>query len=114
MNEKSLKKWFEEKSERLKWKIHTMTEWCNENREVLIVFGPVLFGSIMEIVKVSIRYKTGRDEKRLKDRYIYDRSNGHYYELKRKPKNSEWLQIEQRKLNGESIGWILNDMHLLK
>ena len=71
-------------------------------------------GGIIEIAKISTKRYTVNEEKALKERYIYDRSTGHYYEMKRKPKSSEWLQIEQRKQNGETLGWILNDMKLLK
>lgn len=111
---KTFKEWFNEKQEWAKWKIHTATEWCRDNKETVIVFGPVLLGSIVEICKISSKRHTVNDEKKLKERYIYDRSCGHYWELKREPKKSEWLQIDQRKNNGEALGEILNDMRLLK
>lgn len=88
--------------------------WAKENKETLIVFGPVLVGSLVEMVKVVSRSSTIRENKRLKDNYIYDRSAGHYYEAKRKLKNKEWLQVDERHKNGESIGDILSDMGLLK
>lgn len=112
--EKTLKKWFEEKSEQAKLKVQAATDWCKRNKEAVIVFGPVILGSLVEIAKISTKHHMVNEEKALKDRYIYDRSSGHYYELRRKPKNSEWIQIEQRKQNGESLGMILNDMRLLK
>lgn len=89
-------------------------DWCKEHKEAIIVFGPAIMGGIVEILKIQTKCHTVNEEKALKDQYIYDRSSGHYYELKRKPKNREWLQIDQRKQNGESLGWILNDMKLLK
>jgi hypothetical protein len=55
-----------------------------------------------------------KQEAHLKDEYIYDRSNGHYYELRRKIKSSEWQMIDQRKREGEMLGDILQDMRLLK
>lgn len=111
---KTLKEWLEEKSEEAKWKIHDVTEWCKENKESIIVFGPAIVSGIIEIAKISTKRRTVNDEKVLKDRYIYDRSSGHYYELKRKPKNSEWIQIDERRRHGEPLSWILNDMGLLK
>lgn len=111
---KTFKEWFDEKQEWAKWKLHAATEWCKTHKEAIIVFGPVVMGGIIEIAKISTKRHTVNEEKVLKDRYIYDRSTGHYYELRRKPKSSEWLQIEQRKQNGETLGWILNDMRLLK
>lgn len=94
--------------------VGTAVDWCKEHKEAIIVFGPVVMGGIVEILKIQTKYHTVNEEKALKDRYIYDRSSGHYYELKRKPKNSDWIKIDQRKQNGESLGWILNDMKLLK
>lgn len=111
---KPFKEWLDEKSEWAKWKLHCAVEWCKDHKETIIVFGPVIMGGIIEICKISAKSHTVSEEKALKDRYIYDRSTGHYYELRRKPKTSEWLMIEQRKQNGESLGWILNDMRLLK
>lgn len=111
---KTLKEWFHEKSEQAKWKTHEAIDWCKGHKEAIIVFGPVIMGGIVEMAKISTKRHTVKEEKALKERYIYDRSNGHYYELKRKPKSSEWLQIEQRKQNGETLGWILDDMRLLK
>ena len=111
---KTLKEWFEEKSDWAKWNAQAAVDWCRQHKEAIIVFEPVIMGGIIEIAKISTKRHTVNEEKALKERYIYDRSTGHYYELKRKPKSSEWLQIEQRKQNGETLGWILNDMGLLK
>lgn len=111
---KTLKEKFEAFSEEAKWKAHRAAEWCRNNKDAVLLFGPVIAGGIIEMIRVTNRNHVLKEEKALKDRYIYDRSTGHYYELKRKPKNSEWLQIEQRKTNGESIGEILYDMGLLK
>lgn len=111
---KTFKEWLEEKSDWAKWKIHCASEWCKEHKESVIVFGPVIMGGIIEILKISTKRHVVNEEKALKERYIYDRSTGHYYELKRQPKSREWLMIEQRKQNGETLGVILNDMRLLK
>lgn len=115
MNEKkTFKEWFDEKQGMAKWKLHNAVEWCRDHKEVIVVFGPVLIGSVAEMAKILTKKQTINEEKALKDRYIYDSSTRHYYELKRKPKNSEWLQIDQRVTNGEMLGWVLNDMKLLK
>lgn len=111
---KTFKEWLDEKSDMAKWKLHCAVEWCKEHKETVIVFGPVILGGIIEIIKISNKRHVVNEEKALKERYIYDRSTGHYYELKRQPKSREWLMIEQRKRNGETLGWILNDMRLLK
>lgn len=111
---KTLKEWLEEKSDLAKWRVQAILDWCKDHKEAIIVFGPVLASGIVEIAKISTKRHTVKEEKSLKENYVYDLSNGHYYEMKRQPKSSEWLQIDQRKQNGESLGWILNDMNLLK
>ena len=87
---------------------------AKENKEVLIVFGPVAIGAMVEIGKAMNRSSTMRTNKRLRENYVYDRSAGHYYETKRKLKNKEWLQFDERRDQGEPVGRILNDMGLLK
>ena len=103
---KTLKEWFEEKSEWAKWKAQAAVDWCKEHKEAIIVFGPTIMGGIIEIAKISTKRHTVNEEKALKDRYIYDRSTGHYYEMKRKPKSSEWLQIEQTDVSRMVKLWV--------
>lgn len=111
---KTFKERFNEKQEWAKLKLVCAAEWCKDHKEAIIVFGPAIMGGIIEIAKISSKRNMVNEEKALKERYVYDRSAGHYFELKRQPKSSEWLQIEQRKMNGETLGAILNDMGILK
>ena len=55
-----------------------------------------------------------KTEQESKEIYCYDRSLGHYWELKRKLTNSDWMKINSRKANGESLADILTDMDVLK
>jgi len=50
----------------------------------------------------------------LKDLYCYDRSLGHYWKLRRELTNSEWVEIDQRKQNGERLADILDELKALK
>ena len=75
---------------------------------------PVLVSGTIELVKIVAKSKNTGEEKRLKENYIYDRSAGHYYELKRQPTASEWMSIDHRKSDGEMLGDILDDMRILK
>lgn len=111
---KTLKEWIDEKTDFAKWKFHEAKEWCKQNKGVIVLIAPPIIGGFIEIIKISTKNHVVNEEKSLKERYIYDHSAGHYYELKRKPKNSEYLQIDQRKQNGETLGEILSDMRLLK
>lgn len=96
-----------------KW-IH-FSNWCGQNKEMVIAVTPVLVSGTIELVKVVIRNKATSEERKLKDNYIYDRSSGHYYETRRKPKSSEWREIDYRhKILDQPLGEVLNDMRLLK
>ena len=111
---RTFKEWKEDTKEALRAKAQDAVEFCSRHKEVIIVFGPVVIGTSMEILKSITKRHNLKEEKDLKDKYIYDRSAGHYYELKRKPKQSEWRLIDERKNNGESYGQILSTMRLLK
>lgn len=111
---KTLKERIGDFSDLAKSKVQNATDWCKNHKEVIVVFGPVIISGVLEFIKISAKKSSVKEEKMLKDRYIYDRSQGHYYEIIRKPKSSEWIQIDQRKQNGEALGCILDDMGLLK
>ena len=49
-----------------------------------------------------------------KNKYVYDRSTGRYYEVKRELKPKDFLKIEELKEQGKEMVEILNDMKLLK
>lgn len=97
-----------------KRKYYQTVDWCKDNKEASIVLGTVLVKGTVEMIKITSRSGRIREEQRLKDRYIYDHSSGHYYELRRKLRSSEWVEIDLRKRNGESLGAILRDMRVLK
>lgn len=107
-------KWFAKLKRQAGEKWDGVKTWCRIHQGEIIVFGPMIAGGLIEIIKIGTRKHTVSEEKALKDRYIYDRSGGHYYELRRKPKNSEWIEIEERRNQGQNLGVILRDMRLLK
>lgn len=91
-------------------------EWCSENKEVIIALAPTMIAGSIELIKIAVKGSYVKEEKRLKDMYIYDRTSGHYYELCRKPTNKEWLAFEEirfRNLNART-GEILKQMGLIK
>lgn len=95
--------------------LYRTKEWCSDNKEAIIALAPTLIAGSIELIKIAARKGYVAEEKRLKDNYIYDRMNGHYYELCRKPTVKEWLMIDERRNRGfESVGNILLDMKLLK
>jgi len=100
--------------QRTKEKIELTCDWCKRHKETLVVLIPVVVSGTVELVKVVAKSKNQKEERVLKENFIYDRQHGHYYELKRAPKSSEWRMIDMRKGEGESLGDILADMRILK
>lgn len=98
MEEKTLKQWIEEGSEWAKGKVHNGLEHFNEHKEeISVLLSPLLIGGFIGTCKLLAKHRESKEEKFIKEWYIYDRSNGHCYELKKKPENSEWLQMDEYK-----------------
>lgn len=97
-----------------KQKYYKIKDWCHDHPSEAVALTTVFMSGTIEMIRVVAKNKNISEEKQLKENYIYDRSAGHYYELKRQPKSSEWRMIDHRKAEGESLGDILNDMRILK
>lgn len=112
---KKLKKKAErrERWERIKKTCIDVKDWCIDNPEKSIPLGSVILGGGAKLVKTLHRNHNLKEQKDLKELYVYDRSLGHYWKVKRPLKNSEWEQINNRKRNGESLGDILSSLRLL-
>lgn len=89
-------------------------DWASKHKTEVIAGLTIAVPAVVDIVKIVAKKGANDDERELKERFVYDRSKGHYYETKRKLKSSEWLQIDQRRENGEQLGRILDDMGVLK
>lgn len=103
-----------ERKERFRRKVNDAVNWANEHKELLILAVPVAVGAVKAGVKFTSKQITLHKEQDLKDLYCYDRSLGHYWKLRRELTNDEWLEIERRKQNGESLADILDDLKVLK
>lgn len=83
------------------------------HREEIVTIGPVAIAGAGSIIKIVHQNRKIKKVENLKDEYIYDRSGGHYWKLRRKPTTSEWVAIENRRKNGEKYSDILTSMRLL-
>lgn len=102
----ALKEKFQESKEKTK-------EWVSEHQGD-IIYGCYVAACIGAILIPAAR-KIKKDRINLsRDRRIYDRSNGFYWETKRNLTNNQKMIIEQRHMMGEPYGRILSDMNLLK
>lgn len=102
-----MKAWFREKYEDAK-------DFADRNKEVLAVAVPVIGGVVTAGIKAISKHAKLHKEQHLKNEYCYDRSLGHYWELRRKLTNSEWVEIDKRKKNGERLSDILDSLKVLK
>ena len=107
--------------DKAKAKLHKVTVWFNNNKELAMVLIPTAGAIGASAIKAGGKLGRGllnnanlRREERVKNCYCYDRSLGNYWELKRKLTTSEWLKVDARRQNGERLGAILKEMDVLK
>lgn len=95
-------------------KLQSAGNWIYRNKETIILFGPAALGAVTVGVKAVSKHAALKKEENLKDLYCYDRSLGHYWRLRRELTNSEWIEIDRRKQNGERLADILDELKVLK
>lgn len=88
-------------------------DFVTEHPTESLALATTLIGSAVGLARRADRKKDLREQQRLREEYIYDRSLGSYWKTRRKLSNSEKLEIERRRRAGESLGEILRDMRLL-
>lgn len=96
-----------------KEKIDQAWNFCKEHPAESLAAATAGVGGLMGLIKRHDRYAALRKEQELKDRYLYDRSIGKYWKMRKTPSVGEQLEIERRKRAGESMGDILSSMRLL-
>lgn len=103
-----------ERKEKIQRKCSEVKNWAAANKETIVLLAPIMIGCATGIVKgVNKQVKLSK-EKDLKELYCYDRSLGHYWKLRRELTNSEWVEIDRRKKNGERLADILDELKVLK
>lgn len=100
--------------EKIEHKLNNAKDWAIDNKELLIKVAPVVIGGVRVAAKIAHKQIVLHKTKDLKELYCYDRSLGHYWQLKRKLSNKEWIEIDKRKANGERLSDILSAMNVLK
>lgn len=108
-------KWRERK-ERLKQKVSDGMYWISTHREETLAIAAAttaVAGLGTKVVKGHNKKKALQEEKDLKELYVYDRRLGHYWKVRRKLSNEEWVVIDRRQRDGERLADILTDLRLL-
>ena len=86
---------------------------CEVGLPLLIAVGPVV-PIVLRVANGISRRVNMNKEKDLKELYVYDRSLGHYWKLKRRLSNKDWASIDKRYREGERLADILNDLDVIK
>ena len=90
--------------------------WIEEHKDVIIIATPLVIAGLGfggKVIKTVGQHHNVMKQQELQDLYCYDRSLGHYWKLKRKPTNTEWVQIDRMKSEGRRLADILSEMRLL-
>ena len=110
-NEQSTQELRKQCSEALKAKFEEVKVWVEGHKEVLM--GLVQSAAILLAYerKRRVAKKANYNDK---GRYVYDARLGHWWQLKRKPSNSEWAKIVEEGYRGDSsLESILRSMGLI-
>ena len=105
------------KSQRKAWireKLIKAKEFWDDNKQYAVIVVPAVGALIGKGIQAASKHRAFHMEERIKDCRCYDPSLGHYWELKRKLSNDDWVKINRRKNRGEALGDILDEMDLLK
>ena len=90
-----------------------MKEWAKQNPESAATIVCTAIGALGIMIRRSCSAAKIAREQRLKDRYIYDRSLGRYWTLRRKLTAAEQVAIESMRKSGMGYGEILSRLKLL-
>lgn len=89
-------------------------DWWEENKTYVVLFGPGVLAGGAKLIQTIGKHHNLKLEERQKDLRVYDTSLGHYWELKRKLGNRDWVYINRERDRGASLGRILEEMNVLK
>lgn len=98
----------------LKAKLKAAMDWSKENRDILVIAVPAAVAIVTGTCKLGGKLIDAHREHSHQNLTCYDRSLGHYWQLKRELSNNEWISIEQRRKNGERLADILSELKVLK
>ena len=100
--------------DKVREKLQSAKSWVEWHRDEIITFTPVVIAGATTIIKVVGRRVNLHKQETIKNLYCYDRSLGHYWQLRRPLSNKEWLAIDAWRKRGERMADILASMKVLK
>ena len=102
------------RKEKIKETLNKGLKWASENKELAAILATTTIGATAKTAKFVGKRVNLKKQEQLKDLYCYDRSLGHYWRLRRELTNSEWVEIDRRKQQGERLADILEELKVLK
>ncbi len=99
---------------KIREKLQDARDWIDWHRDEVVTFMPVVVAGTATAIKVVGRRVNLHKQETIKNLYCYDRSLGHYWQLRRPLSNNEWLMIDARRKRGERMADILASMKVLK
>lgn len=100
---------------KVKEKWEDLGMWYSDHKYEILFALPFVTAGVCDIGKtIRAGINLEMNGRTAKNRRIYDRSTGHYWELRRPLTTDELREIEKRKRNGENLGDILWDIKVLK
>ena len=99
---------------KLREKKEAFVDFCDRNKEWLIPLVPIVIGGVGFTVKATCKHINLNKEKNVKELFCYDRSLGHYWALRRRLTNAEWVEIDKRHADGERLADILSEFKVFK
>lgn len=93
--------------------LEKIKKFWDENKEAVVGLAAITGGLATKIIHGAIKRSNLKKESDNKELYCYDRSLGHYWKLRRRLTNDEWVEIDKRKKNGERLADILDEMKVL-
>lgn len=94
--------------------LQKLVNWATEHPGLAAGGGIALLKIGKSVIRNGGRILANHVETRNKDLRCWDASLGHYWNLRRKLTNDDWLVINKRKRRGESLGEILRALNALK
>ena len=110
---KTMKQKFEDFKTEMSWKKKEFQAWARDNKDTLIAVGIFVAPPLIKLTQTAIVHKNDGDDKKRRNRSVYDPQHHHSYECRRDLKTYEWAEIDRRRDAGESVYDILVSMRLL-
>lgn len=97
-----------------KRKYYDAKDWVHENKYFCEAAALMIIGGGLSVANTAMKKTAAETEKEMREKQVYDPTNGFYYDLKRPLTTAEKGEFNARRADGEDRYDILDDMGVLK